>query len=63
MMVSYKGNFSGIKQYMRGKPLPWGFKIWCRTRVKGMLYDFDVYQEGNADNRNASEFGLAADVV
>ena len=42
MMVSYKGSFSGIKQYMRGKPHPWGFKIWCRTGVKGMLYDFDV---------------------
>lgn len=26
MMVPFKGKFSGIKQYLRGKPHPWGFK-------------------------------------
>jgi len=50
-----------IKQYMRGKPHAWGFKVWARTGVSGMLYDFDVYQ-GNAGKTN-SEFGLATDVV
>ena len=63
MMVSYKGTFSGIKQYMRGKPHPWGFKIWCRTGVSGMLYDFDVYQGGHAAKRKTNELGLAGDVV
>ena len=63
MMVSNKGNFSGSKQYMRGKPHPWGFKIWCRTGVNGMLYDLDVYQGGHAAKRKTSELGLAGDVV
>ena len=63
MMVPFKGTFSGIKQYMRGKPHPWGFKIWCRTGASGMLYDFDVYQGSNPANKKNTEFGLAADVV
>ena len=61
MMVPYKGRTSRIKQYMRGKPHAWGFKIWARTSVSGMLYDFDVYQGNVANTR--SEFGLSADVV
>jgi Transposase IS4 len=61
MMVPYKGRTSGIKQYMRGKPHAWGFKIWARTSVSGMLYDFDVYQ-GNAA-KTKSEYGLSTDVV
>ncbi|KAL0151442.1 hypothetical protein M9458_053228 [Cirrhinus mrigala] len=28
MMIPFKGRFSNIKQYMRGKPHPWGFKLW-----------------------------------
>jgi len=44
MMVPYKGRTSGIKQYMRGKPHAWGFKIWARTGVSAILHDFDVYQ-------------------
>ena len=61
MMVPYKGHTSRIKQYMRGKPHPWGFKIWARTAVSGMLYDFDVYQ-GNVA-KTTSEHGLSTDVV
>jgi len=61
MMVPYKGRTSRLKQYMRGKPHPWGFKIWARTGVCGILHDFDVYQ-GNVSN-NRSELGLSGDVV
>ena len=61
MMVPYKGRTSRIKQYMRGKPHAWGFKIWARTGVSGMLYDFDVYQGNVAKTK--SEFGLSTDVV
>ena len=38
MMVQFKGRYSGIKQYMRGKPHLWGFKIWCRTGVMILMY-------------------------
>ena len=61
MMVPYKGRTSGIKQYMRGKPHPWGFKIWARTGVSGIIHDFEVYQGNSSKTR--SELGLLADVV
>jgi len=61
MMVPYKGRTSGIKQYMRGKPHAWGFKIWARTGVCGILHDFDVYQGNTSKCR--SELGLSGDVV
>ena len=27
MMIPFRGKFSGMKQYIRGKPHPWGFKV------------------------------------
>ena len=40
MMVSWKGKFSGIKQYICGKPNPWCLKICARTTTSGPLCDF-----------------------
>lgn len=60
MMVPYKGRTSGIKQYIRGKPHPWGFKIWARTTITGILCNFKVYQGGEGIR---SELGQGADVV
>ena len=31
MIIPFKGKYSSIKQYMRGKPHPWGFKFCART--------------------------------
>ncbi|KAF3856671.1 hypothetical protein F7725_017394 [Dissostichus mawsoni] len=57
MMIPFKGKFSSIK------PHPWGFKMWVRTGISGMICDFDVYQ-GSVDGiRAKSEFGLSGDVV
>uniref|UniRef100_A0AAZ1X7K9 PiggyBac transposable element-derived protein domain-containing protein n=1 Tax=Oreochromis aureus TaxID=47969 RepID=A0AAZ1X7K9_OREAU len=44
MMVPYKGKFGGIRQYIKGKPHPWGFKVWGSCCVTGFLHDFDIYQ-------------------
>eukprot|EP00064_Thunnus_orientalis_P009190 superscaffoldBa00001154_g9213 len=63
MMIPFKGKFSNIKQYMRGKPHPWGFKLWVRTGISGMLCDFDVYQGSINGIRAKSELGLSGDVV
>ena len=54
MMVNFKGK-STIKQYIRGKPNPWGFKLWGRAGISGFLYDFDVYQ--GASQNKSSELG------
>ncbi|KAJ3587601.1 hypothetical protein NHX12_011198 [Muraenolepis orangiensis] len=60
MMIPFKGKFSSIKQYMRGKPNPWGFKVWVRTGISGMMCDFDVYQGSVNGIRAKSELGLSA---
>lgn len=39
MTIAYKGRTSSIKQYIRAKPHPWGFKIWARTTATGILCD------------------------
>ena len=62
MMVPFKGKFSGLKQYIRGTPNPWGLKIWARTTLGGMLCNFDVYQ-GRRVNQPKSALGVGADVV
>ena len=42
-MVKYKGH-SILKQCVEGKPIQWGFKLWCRCAAKtGYLYEFDLY--------------------
>ncbi|XP_062297798.1 piggyBac transposable element-derived protein 3-like [Scomber scombrus] len=63
MMIPFKGKFSSIKQYMRGKPNPWGFKVWVRTGISGMMCDFDVYQGSVNGIRAKSELGLSGEVV
>lgn len=63
MMVPFKGR-STIKQYIKSKPKPWGFKIWVRAGVSGYVYCFEIFQ-GAQGGRNppSSEFGAAGDVV
>ena len=42
-MVKFKGG-SGMKQYIKSKPIKWGFKFWFRCSSKsGYLYQMDVY--------------------
>ncbi|XP_041961435.1 piggyBac transposable element-derived protein 4-like [Alosa sapidissima] len=49
-MVKSKGR-SGFKQYMKGKPTPWGFKLWViATSDSGYTLDFNVYT-GSRDGR------------
>lgn len=44
IMVPYKGAKAGsLKQYMPAKPNKWGFKLFARAGVSGMIYDFLVY--------------------
>lgn len=65
MMVPYKGKFGGIRQYIKGKPHPWGFKVWTRCCVTGLLHDFDIYQgKGGAnEQKQKSQLGVGGDVL
>ena len=59
----HKCKFKGtsiMRQYMRNKPIKWGFKFWFRCGAKsGYLYEFDMYlgKKGN------TEFGLRESVI
>lgn len=58
-MTKFKGKMS-CKQYMKNKPIKWGFKWWCRCSSKtGYLYEFDLY----LGKKEKTEFGLGETVV
>ncbi|XP_022174122.1 piggyBac transposable element-derived protein 3-like [Myzus persicae] len=63
-MVPFKGKLS-VKQYMRGKPCPWGVKIFVLASENGMIYDFILYQGSSTElsQHNLNLFGLGASVV
>ena len=49
-----------MRQYMKNKPIKWGFKFWFRCGSKsGYLYEFDMYLGKKAK----TEFGLGESVV
>ena len=42
-MVKFKGR-SGMKQYIKSKPIKWGLTFWFRWSTKtGYLYQTDIY--------------------
>ena len=58
-MTKFKGRHSS-KQYIKNKPIKWGFKWWCRcSSVTGYLYQFDLY----LGKKESTEFGLGESVV
>ena len=69
MMVPYKGTRAGSrKQYIKNKPRKWGFKIFVRAGVSGIVYDMLPY--GGEDTFRNLQFtdeenamGLGAKVV
>lgn len=42
-MIPFKGR-SHLKQYMPKKPKKWGFKVFARCGVSGLIYDFYLYE-------------------
>lgn len=63
-MVPFKGKLS-VKQYMRGKPNPWGIKLYLMCGESGLVYDFLLYQGSTTElNCNIQKvFGLGGAVV
>jgi hypothetical protein len=42
-MIAFNGRLA-FKQYIKGKPNPWGIKVWCvADSATGYLLDFDIY--------------------
>lgn len=58
-MIKFKGH-NIMKQYIKNKPIKWGFKMWCRCESStGYLYQFGLYT-GKKIN---TEIGLGESVV
>lgn len=60
-MVKYFGRHS-CKQYIKGKPIRFGYKVWCLNTDFGYLVNFEVYQ-GSSPNSNdfyKSQYGACA---
>ena len=47
-------------QYMRNKPVKWGFKLWILADMSGYTMDFNIYTGKSVDR---SDLGLSYDVV
>ena len=59
-MIKFKGH-NILRQYVKGKPIQWGFKLWCRCAAKaGYLYEYDLYTGKKSGH---IEYGLGEGVV
>lgn len=43
LMIKYFGRHSS-KQFIRGKPIRFGYKMWCLNSADGYLINFNIYQ-------------------
>lgn len=59
-MVPYFGRHS-CKMYIKGKPIRFGFKLWCLCSSNGYLYKFIPY--GGKTSTYQNELGLGENVV
>lgn len=60
-MIPYYGRHFA-KQYIKGKPIRFGFKNWALCSSSGYMYAFDVYV-GKTGNEVHTELGAGGDVV
>jgi hypothetical protein len=60
-MVKYFGNH-GAKQFIRGKPIRFGFKNWMLSSSNGYCYNFDVYC-GKSEEKTVTALPLGSKVV
>lgn len=42
-MIKYYGRHS-LKQFIKGKPIRFGYKVWCLNAENGYLISFEIYQ-------------------
>ena len=60
-MMKFKGR-SGMKQYIKWKPIKWGFNFWfCCSSKSGYLYQMDIFLKRKETPK--FNLGLGAEVV
>ena len=60
-MIKYYGKH-GCKQFIRGKPIRFGYKAWCLNQTNGYLVNLELYQGArlNTGEEDALNVGKAA---
>lgn len=62
-MIPYFGRH-GSKQFLKGKPIRWGYKFWMGTNPKGYIEWFEPYQGATTVlEERYKDLGLGASVV
>lgn len=62
MMIPYKGTRAGTRrQYIKNKPKKWGYKMFVRAGVSGIVYDFLIY--AGADTFSGHKFTDVEDTM
>ncbi len=62
-MIPYFGRHPA-KQFIRGKPVRWGYKAWVAADPNGYAFDISVYQgKGGAKDKADTSYGLGGNVV
>ncbi|KAH1013172.1 hypothetical protein HUJ05_012195 [Dendroctonus ponderosae] len=61
-MIPYYGKHYA-KQYIRGKPIRFGFKNWALCTSSGYLVSFEMYTGKSQDNSDERGFGLGGVIV
>ena len=59
-MIPFKGR-SSLKQYNKSKPNKWGFKVFTRAGVSGLIYDFEIYTGKHM--KLSGDFGVSGNSV
>ena len=59
-IIPFKGR-SFLKQYNKNKPHKWGFKVFTRAGVSGLIYDFEIYTGKNMKLKG--NFGVSGNSV
>ena len=64
-MVPYYGRHP-VKQFIRGKPIRWGYKAWVAATRLDYVFSLDFHQEkycGDKESEYRSRFDLGGKVV
>ena len=64
-MISYYGRHP-CKQFIRGKPIRWGYKAWVAASPLGYAYCIELYQgkfERDIEKLYKDKFGLGGSVI
>ncbi|CAL4126748.1 unnamed protein product [Meganyctiphanes norvegica] len=62
MIIPYAGT-RGPRQYVKGKPNPWGFKVWCLADTHGVIHNVDLCVEPTPAQDGHPDIGSTGNLV